>query len=885
MKKYTTSQVRQAFLDYFKRHGHSIVSSSSLIPANDPTLLFTNAGMVQFKDDFLGKQQRKDTKVVTIQRCMRAGGKHNDLENVGYSTRHHTFFEMLGNFSFGDYFKREAIHYAWEFLTKKLGIDPQKLWITVHEKDTETEKLWQEEFKKTKTNPQGLSHLGDKDNFWEMGDTGPCGYNSEIFYDHGEKLQGNPPGNGPEGERYVEIWNLVFMQFKRDTTGNLTPLPKPSVDTGMGLERIAAVMQKEYDNYEIDIFAEVYGEFSRFLSSKFGISDKALKSKEAKIASRVIADHIRAAVFLIAEGIVPSNERAGYVLRSIIRRASYYLYHLGVQKPCFFQFLYPLLRTSGNFYPELQLDKKKQSIASTIEQEEIQFLDTLDRGSKILNQEIKKIKNKTIPGSLIFTLHDTYGFPSILTSEIARQRGLTVDQSGFEAAMEKQRENSRNANKFSSAGAIKITMDGTTKFVGYAHNNCSCKIQGLFKNTGEQIEQLKNGEEGIIVLDKTPFYAESGGQVGDTGDIYSDDGVFTVQDTQKYGELYLHHGIVAKGKLELKNAVTAEINENRRQAIKLNHSATHLLHNGLRFVLGDQAMQRGSLVDDKKLRFDFTTSEALTSEELREIEQIVNNQIRANLKTQTQIKSLEDAKQENIIALFGEKYGDEVRVVEIGDLSKELCGGTHVDATGEIGLFKIVDETSIAAGIRRIEAVTGENALAWMHEIETQLKNAAKLLGVGTTKTSERLQQILDDKTKQDKELSRLQGEKLIDKSKSLIDQAISIGKIKLIATTIPNVDSKALRLTVDTLKQQLKSAVVALATVTKDNKIQLVVGVTQDLTKEVKANELLQHITKQIDGSGGGRPDMAQGGGTKPEALQKALDSVVPWIKSKMTP
>jgi alanyl-tRNA synthetase len=651
----------------------------------------------------------------------------------------------------------------------------------------------------------------------------------------------------------------------------------------MGLERIAAVMQGKYDNYEIDIFAEVYGEFSKFLSSKFGISDKTLKSKEAKIASRVIADHIRAAVFLIVEGIIPSNERAGYVLRSIIRRASYYLYHLGVQQPCFFQFLYPLLRTSGDLYPELELEKKKQSIASTIEQEEIQFLDTLDRGSKILNQEIGKLKNKTIPGSVIFTLHDTYGFPSILTSEIARQRGLTVDQSGFDAAMEKQREASRSANKFSTTNTIKITMDGTTKFIGYTHNSCSCKIRGLFKTDGHPIEHLKNGEKGIIVLDKTPFYAESGGQVGDTGEIYSEDGVFIVQDTQKYGGLFLHHGTMAKGKLSPENAVVAEIDEDRRQAIKLNHSTTHLLHNSLRFVLGDQAIQRGSLVDDKKLRFDFTNPSALTTEELRELEQIVNHQIHTNLKTQTQIKSLEEAQQENVLALFGEKYGDEVRVVKMGEFSKELCGGTHVDSTGEIGLFKIVSESSVAAGIRRIEGVTGENALTWINEIENVLKNAGQLLNAGTNQIVERIQQILDDKIKQEKELSHLQSEKLTDKSKSLIDQTISVGKIKVVATIIPNVDSKALRQAVDSLKQQLKSAVVTLATVTKDNKIQIIVGVTQDLVKEIKANELLQHITKQIDGSGGGRPDMAQGGGTKVNTLQKALDSVVSWVKEKI--
>ena len=882
MKKYTTYEIRQIFLDYFRHHGHTIVPSSSLIPAEDPTLLFTNAGMVQFKDVFLGKEKRQSMRVVTAQRCMRAGGKHNDLENVGYTTRHHTFFEMLGNFSFGDYFKREAIHYAWEFLTKKLGIDPKALWITVHEKDTEAEKLWQEEFRKTNTRAQGLSHCGDKDNFWAMGEVGPCGYCSEIFYDHGEQFSGDPPGGKLEGERYVEIWNLVFMQFERDTKGNLTPLPKTAIDTGMGLERIAAVMQGVHDNYAIDIFTEVYGDFSRFLSEKFAINPAVLKSKEAKIAARVVADHIRAAIFLIAEGIMPSNERAGYVLRSIIRRAVYYLYCLGVRQPFFFQFVYPLLRISGDVYVELQLEKQKQQIASIIEQEEIQFLDTLDRGLKILDQEIAKLKHKTISGAIMFNLHDTYGFPAILTAEIARQRGLVVDQVGFAAAMEKQRASSRAAGKFSSASGVKLTMGGTTEFIGHMQNNCSCKIRGLFRTNGEPTKSLKTNEEGIIVLDKTTFYAEAGGQVGDAGEIYSDLDVFKVRDTQKYGALHLHYGVMVNGAFALRNTATAAIDVERREAIRLNHSATHLVHSGLRFVLGDHAIQRGSLVDSEKLRFDFTHFAALTKEELNELEQIVNEQICSNLEIQTAVKSLEEAKRESVFALFGEKYGDEVRVVKMGDFSKELCGGTHVNTTGEIGFFKVIAETGIAAGIRRIEAVIGTSALVWVQKIEAELKNIGQFLGVGTTKIFSRMQEILAEKNIQEKELLGLRNERIISKSHSLIAQAVTVGKVKVLVTKLADVDNKALRQATDALKQQLSSAVVVLATVT-ENKAQLVAGVTQDLFAKIKADELLQYVTQQIDGSGGGRSDLAQGGGTKISALQQALDSVIPWVKSRV--
>jgi len=885
MKKYTTSaQIRQAFLDYFKEHGHAVVSSSSLLPAGDPTLLFTNSGMVQFKSVFLGQEKRANNRAVTVQRCIRASGKHNDLENVGYTNRHHTFFEMLGNFSFGDYFKKEAIHYAWEFLTQVLGIEPQKLWITIHEKDKETEKLWQEEFANTNTKAQGLSYCGDKDNFWAMGDTGPCGYSSEIFYDHGAHLPGDPPGGKFEGERYVEIWNLVFMQFERDKAGNLASLPKPSIDTGMGLERITAVMQNVYDNYKTDDFVQMNDYFANILRDKFQVDAEGLRSEEANIAARVIADHIRSSVFLIAEGIMPSNERAGYVLRSIIRRASYYLYRLGVRQPFFFEFTYPLLKILGEVYPELQLEKKQAQIACAIEQEEIKFLDTLDRGIKILDQEIAKLTNNIIPGSVIFNLHDTYGFPAILTAEIARARNLLFDQAGFDIAMSAQREASRSASKF-SANKLQLDIIGVTEFTGYEQNKSNSKIIGMFTKDGTKIKSLSHNQEGIIVLDKTCFYAESGGQIGDSGEIYSQDAsdFFVVTDTQKYGAIFLHYGYVASGSFSLKTPVVAEINQVQRQATTISHSATHLLHTALGMTLGEHAMQRGSSVDDKKLRFDFTHTSALTETELYDIELIVNKQIRANLSVDTQIKSLEDAKQDNVFALFGEKYGDEVRVVKMGDFSRELCGGTHVDRTGDIGLFKITGETSVAAGVRRIEGVTGDNALNFVYATERQLKDLGQLLGVGNALISSKINHILEDKAKQEQELIGLKKAKATNAGQALINQAICMGDFQLLSVKIDNVDIKELRATLDALKQSLKSAVIVLGTITADQRVQLIVGVTADLINKFKANELLQYLVKQVDGSGGGRADMAQGGGINTNGLTNALNSVSVWLQGEM--
>ena len=886
MKKYTTSaQIRQAFLDYFASLGHSVVSSSSLIPANDPTLLFTNSGMVQFKSVFLGQEKRQNNRAVTVQRCIRASGKHNDLENVGYTNRHHTFFEMLGNFSFGDYFKKEAIHYAWEFLTQVLGIDPQKLWVTVHEKDHEAEQLWQAEFASSRTQAQGLSYCGDKDNFWAMGDTGPCGFCSEIFYDHGADLPGDPPGGKFEGERYVEIWNLVFMQFERDKAGNLTPLPRPSIDTGMGLERITAVMQNVYDNYLTDDFVQINDYFVSILKDKFQVDAGVLKSAEAKIAARVVADHIRSSVFLLAEGIVPSNERAGYVLRSIIRRASYYLYRLGVRQPLFFEFTYPLVRILGDAYPELQLARKQEQIACAIEQEEVKFLDTLDRGVKILEQEIAKLADNVIPGALIFTLHDTYGFPAILTAEIARARNLLCDQAGFDLAMSKQREASRQASKF-GAGNIKLDITGITEFTGYQQNKTTSQVIGIFTKDGAKLTALTPNQEGIVVLDRTCFYAESGGQTGDSGEIYLQDSsaCFIVTDTQKYGAIFLHYGYMASGSLVINAPVIAEINQVQRQATTISHSATHLLHTALGMVLGEHAMQRGSLVDAKKLRFDFTHTSALTDHELYQLESIVNQQIRANLMVDTQIKSLEDAKKDHVFALFGEKYGDEVRVVKMGDFSRELCGGTHVKQTGEIGLFQIVGETSTAAGVRRIEGVTGDNALNFIHEKAEQLKELEQLLGgVGNALILPKIKQILADKSKQEQELISLKKAQVVNASEFLINQAIDIGDFKLLSVKIDNTDIKELRVALDALKQKLKSAVIVLATITAEAKIQLIVGVTANLVDKIKANELLQYLAKQIDGSGGGRADMAQGGGININELTNALNSVFVWLQSRI--
>lgn len=879
MQSLKTAEIRQKFIDYFvqnvqQKHVH--VPSSSLIPANDPTLLFTNAGMVQFKDVFTGKETREYKRAVSCQRCVRAGGKHNDLENVGYTTRHHTFFEMLGNFSFGDYFKKEAIHFAWDFLTNVLAIPSDHLIITVHKNDTEAEKLWQEEFAISGKKPQcAIIKCGDKDNFWAMGDTGPCGYCSEIFYDHdfdgSRKLSGGKPGEPNEGgDRYVEIWNLVFMQFIRDNSGNLTPLPKPSVDTGMGLERIAAVMQGVYDNYDIDIFVALIDNVKLLEINNHVNIDK----QKLKIASRVVADHIRAIVFLIADGVLPSNEGRGFVLRSIIRRAVYYLYSIGVRQPCLAAgkgwFADTLVNTIkiGDAYPELNLPDKLPEISEIIKREETQFLEIIERGLKILNENLATLKNKIIPGTLVFTLHDTYGFPAILTKDIARERGFTIDEKGFAKAMEKQRQTSRAASKFTQEMQLKLPTNQDTKFLGYEKNSCQAKIIAIFNSeTGiDPITNLNNGESGILILDQTPFYAESGGQVGDSGEIFLDDqAIFIVQDTKKSGSLFLHFGKISKGNFAPNNIVTAEIDIDRRLAIMRNHSAAHLLHNALHNVLGTHALQRGSFVDDKRLRFDFTNFNAVSANELKTIEKLVNQNIRTNLPVTTEIKSLAEAKKAGVIALFGEKYGDKVRVVKMGEVSQELCGGTHVKNTSEIGLFKIIAESGIASGVRRIEAVTADNALEFIEQKELELLEKIN--------QNERLVKL------KDKEISELKTKLANAQSGDLASKAINVNGIKLLTAILPDADNKMLRDNLDKLKQQLDKAVIVLATV-QNNKIQLVVGVTKNCTDKINANELLKFIAPQIDGSGGGRADMAQGGGTKIENLELALNSVIDFVK-----
>ncbi|OGT07761.1 MAG: alanine--tRNA ligase [Gammaproteobacteria bacterium GWE2_37_16] len=958
-----SSAIRTKFLEYFEKNGHTIIPSSSLVPVNDPTLLFTNAGMVQFKDVFLGKEQLRDkngeivTRAVTCQRCLRAGGKHNDLENVGYTTRHHTFFEMLGNFSFGDYFKKEAIHYAWDFLTNELGIPSERLLVTVHEKDKEAEKLWGEEFSKSNKHPQSaIIHCGDKDNFWSMGDTGPCGYCSEIFYDHDPDgklgLKGGKPGAPDEGgERYVEIWNLVFMQFYRDNKSNLTPLPKPSVDTGMGLERIAAVMQRKspesksteicnikneiwsgniseeydlnsespsnleiYDNYDIDIFKKLIDNFNAIVSAdsdeKIQRKIKNNNSNDFIIAKRIVVDHIRSAVFLIADGLLPSNEGRGYVLRSIIRRAIYYLYKVGLYRNRFFPYFAPMSGTvialmGGmphqainakdciNVYPELELEAKADNIRSIIANEEKPFVETLERGEKILNQELDNLEKKgikIIPGVIAFNLHDTYGFPIVLTMEIAKKRDFMVDLIEFEAEMEKQRERSRAASKFGVTKGFSGTYGGVTEFVGYEKTTCNTNIHMLFStdqtlpakpgtSSAAPENNLQENEHGIVILNQTPFYAESGGQVGDIGKIsFNENCCFIVSNTTKYGTLYLHHGKMTKGSFSIGNHVKAEINEENRTAIKLNHSSAHLLHRALQEVLGDHATQRGSLVDAKKLRFDFAHFSALTTEELHKIESIVNAQIRANLIVKTTIMSLEEAKKAGAVALFGEKYGDKVRVVKMGDFSSELCGGTHVNQTGEIGILQITSESGVASGIRRIEAITGANALEWITQNTTELKKAAELLNTNIDQVCVKLQHGFTEKRALEKELTQIKTALASNKGNDLVSQAQKIGGINVLAAKIENVDSKTLRQTLDTLKEKLQPAVVFLATVNAD-KIQLVAGVSKDICAKFKANELLQYVAKQVDGTGGGRPDMAQGGGTNVANLDMALQSVAGYV------
>jgi alanyl-tRNA synthetase len=871
----TSADIRKAFLDYFADHDHEVVASSSLVPQDDPTLLFTNAGMVQFKDLFLGREKRGYCRAASSQRCVRAGGKHNDLENVGYTARHHTFFEMLGNFSFGDYFKRDAIRFAWEFLTETIGLPPQRLWVTVYAEDDEAAGIWLDEIGIDKTR---FTRIGDKpggrryesDNFWSMGDTGPCGPCSEIFYDHGEEIWGGPPGTAEEdGDRYIEIWNLVFMQYNRDAEGVLTPLPKPSVDTGMGLERLAAVLQGVHSNYEIDIFVHLIKSASR-LTGCNNLEEKSL---------RVIADHIRSCAFLIVDGVMPSNEGRGYVLRRIIRRAIRHGYMLGVKEPFFYKLVESLCDEMGEAYPEL-LSQRSQ-VEKVLRLEEERFAQTLEQGMKILEESISGLDGRTIPGEVVFKLYDTYGFPRDLTADIARERDLTIDQAGFEQAMAAQRERAQAASQFGQAVSVDLELEGETQFCGYDRLEDQAEVVAIARD-GESVSNLQQGQVGMIFLDRTPFYAESGGQVGDKGVIEGAGLFFEVEDTQKQGGAFAHIGKLEEGDLAVGDKVTAQVNAYTRQATALNHSATHLLHAALRRELGEHVTQKGSLVDAERLRFDFSHFEPITREQLQTIEQLVNRQIRHNHLVDTQLMSLEQAKASGAMALFGEKYAEQVRVLSMGDFSTELCGGTHVDAVGDIGLFKIISESGIAAGVRRIEAVTGQRAIEWIEADEERVQRIAEIIKSGRDEIEDKLGQILERNRRLEKELDQLKGKLASAAGSDLAASAVSVGEVKVLAATLDGADAKALRDTMDQLKNKLGSAVILLATVA-DERVSLVAGVTKDLSARMKAGDLVRLAAEKVDGKGGGRPDMAQAGGTNPSALPQALAVVEPWVRDRL--
>lgn len=860
MKYMTSAEIRQAFLNYFNEHGHEVVPSSPLVPGNDATLLFTNAGMVQFKDVFLGTDKRSYSRATTSQRCVRAGGKHNDLENVGYTARHHTFFEMLGNFSFGDYFKRDAIKFAWTFLTEVLGLPKEKLWVTVHYTDDEAEKIWKEEIG---ADPERFSKL-DEDNFWSMGDTGPCGPCSEIFYDHGPEVAGGPPGSPDEdGDRYIEIWNLVFMQFNRSADGEMTPLAAPSIDTGMGLERIAAVMQQVHSNYEIDLFQSLLKAAAEVL----GVQDLTAKSL------RVIADHIRSCAFLIIDGVLPSNEGRGYVLRRILRRAVRHGNKLGAKGTFFHKLVAPLVAEMGEAYPELK--ELQAQVERVILKEEEQFARTLDNGLSLLEQAIADLDGKVLPGETVFRLYDTFGFPVDLTADVAREHEVTLDMDGFESEMEKQRERARASGQFSVDYNARIEVDGETRFTGYEAFEDRTKVVGLFRD-GQPVNQLSAGERGTLVLENTSFYAESGGQVGDSGVIRWDRGLFNVADCTKEGKVHLHHGEVAEGVLEVGDSVATEIDVEKRRAAALNHSATHLLHEALRRVLGSHVQQKGSLVDAERLRFDFSHFEAVTDDELQQVEDIVNAQVRANTAVTTEVMPIDEAKAKGAAALFGEKYDEVVRVLSMGEegFSVELCGGTHASRTGDIAMMKIVSESGIASGVRRIEAVTGKAALNWFRDTETVVGNLSSLVK-GTRDTVVDKVRNLNDRTRQlEKEIERLTAKLAAAASGDLLNQVIEVQGIKVLAANLEGVEAKSLRDSIDQLKNKLGSGVVVLMTAQGD-KVSVAAGVTKDLTGKVKAGDLVRELAAKLGGKGGGRPDMAQGGGTDKSAMPAALESV----------
>ncbi|MEL1636320.1 alanine--tRNA ligase [Klebsiella quasipneumoniae] len=872
----STAEIRQAFLDFFHSKGHQVVASSSLVPHNDPTLLFTNAGMNQFKDVFLGLDKRNYSRATTAQRCVRAGGKHNDLENVGYTARHHTFFEMLGNFSFGDYFKQDAIKYAWELLTGEnwFALPKEKLWVTVYETDDEAYDIWANEVGVPR---ERIIRIGDNkgapfasDNFWQMGDTGPCGPCTEIFFDHGDHIWGGPPGSPEEdGDRYIEIWNIVFMQFNRQADGTMEPLPKPSVDTGMGLERIAAVLQHVNSNYDIDLFRDLIASVAKVT----GATDLTNKSL------RVIADHIRSCAFLIADGVIPSNENRGYVLRRIIRRAIRHGNMLGAKDTFFWKLVAPLIAVMGSAGEELK--QQQAQVEQVLKTEEEQFARTLERGLALLDEELSKLKGDTLDGETAFRLYDTYGFPVDLTADVCRERNIKVDEAGFEAAMEEQRRRARESSGFGADYNAMIRVDGASEFKGYDHLELNGKVTALFID-GKAVDSVSAGQEAVVILDQTPFYAESGGQVGDKGELKGAGFSFAVSDTQKYGQAIGHIGKVASGSLKVGDAVQADVDEARRQRIRLNHSATHLMHAALRQVLGTHVAQKGSLVNDKALRFDFSHFEAMKPEEIRAVEDLVNAQIRRNLAIETNIMDIDAARASGAMALFGEKYDDRVRVLRMGDFSTELCGGTHAARTGDIGLFRITSESGTAAGVRRIEAVTGEGAMAMLHAQSDQLSDIAQLLKGDSHNLGEKVRAALERTRQLEKELQQLKEQAAAQESANLSSKAEEINGVKLLVSELAGVEPKMLRTMVDDLKNQLGSTVVVLATVA-DGKVSLIAGVSKDVTDRVKAGELVGMVAQQVGGKGGGRPDMAQAGGTNASALPAALASVKGWVSAKL--
>lgn len=872
----STAEIRQAFLDFFHSKGHQVVASSSLVPHNDPTLLFTNAGMNQFKDVFLGLDKRNYSRATTAQRCVRAGGKHNDLENVGYTARHHTFFEMLGNFSFGDYFKQDAIKYAWELLTGEnwFALPKEKLWVTVYETDDEAFDIWANEVGVPR---ERIIRIGDNkgapfasDNFWQMGDTGPCGPCTEIFFDHGDHIWGGPPGSPEEdGDRYIEIWNIVFMQFNRQADATMEPLPKPSVDTGMGLERIAAVLQHVNSNYDIDLFRDLIASVAKVT----GATDLTNKSL------RVIADHIRSCAFLIADGVIPSNENRGYVLRRIIRRAIRHGNMLGAKDTFFWKLVAPLIAVMGSAGEELK--QQQAQVEQVLKTEEEQFARTLERGLALLDEELSKLKGDTLDGETAFRLYDTYGFPVDLTADVCRERNIKVDEAGFEAAMEEQRRRARESSGFGADYNAMIRVDGVSEFKGYDHLELNGKVTALFID-GKAVDSVSAGQEAVVILDQTPFYAESGGQVGDKGELKGAGFSFAVSDTQKYGQAIGHIGKVASGSLKVGDAVQADVDEVRRQRIRLNHSATHLMHAALRQVLGTHVAQKGSLVNDKALRFDFSHFEAMKPEEIRAVEDLVNAQIRRNLAIETNIMDIDAARASGAMALFGEKYDDRVRVLQMGDFSTELCGGTHAARTGDIGLFRITSESGTAAGVRRIEAVTGEGAIAMLHAQSDQLSDIAQLLKGDSHNLGEKVRAALERTRQLEKELQQLKEQAAAQESANLSSKAEEINGVKLLVSELAGVEPKMLRTMVDDLKNQLGSTVVVLATVA-DGKVSLIAGVSKDVTDRVKAGELVGMVAQQVGGKGGGRPDMAQAGGTDASALPAALASVKGWVSAKL--